>query len=664
MYTYFLSRFRRLRADGERGSALVLVIGIAAVLSIVVGTGLTLAQSATAKSGSDRNAAAAMAAAYAGVADYAARLTNDNTYVDAGDPSAPFSANSTGLVLPSAANPALCYGETSSLCTPDTWAPVPGATGNEAFRYEVNNAPFPSTGTVQLLATGRSGDATASVRATIRQDGFLNYVYFTNYETMDPALLPASKAVPSPATTCTAYEYAPESRNTADCGGLISFLAGETINGAVRSNDALNICGGTFTSEIETADPNNPNFLGKGSCSSYNPVFEDKAPQTVPVLNLPSDNTSMVAETASTDPNPGCMYTGPTAITFNSNATMTVVSPWTKSTYSDIAQASTNTQRAAECGTPGASGLDAPRSASDPTGGETLPVPNENLIYVQDVPVGSADPNYWGSAHPTLGAASVNSCTSTSTGVNDLGYPWTSTNNSPSSYTGGSTYPTASAPAYATASETVNQFNGVYYYSCTDGDAFITGELHGQVTVAAQHYVYATGNLSYTPGSNTDLLGIDGQQAIWVWNPAYGCKALTSTTSNGKTTPNTSNDTMTASAGGALSQPSATNCAADLPQNGRTINAALMSVADTFQVQNYNIVGNGTQSLTVNGAIVENFRGTVGEGGTYGFSKNYNYDSRLASISPPRFQTAVAAPWSPIQYSASTPAFTANGAVE
>jgi hypothetical protein len=89
-----------------------------------------------------------------------------------------------------------------------------------------------------------------------------------------------------------------------------------------------------------------------------------------------------------------------------------------------------------------------------------------------------------------------------------------------------------------------------------------------------------------------------------------------------------------------------------------------MSVTDTVQVQNYNIVGNGQQALTVHGAMVQQYRGTVGIAGSTGFSKQYHYDSRLASMSPPRFQTAVAAPWSPIQYSAAAPAFSANGAVQ
>ncbi|GAA4160390.1 hypothetical protein GCM10022286_16330 [Gryllotalpicola daejeonensis] len=661
MFTWLNRRWHLVREEGERGSALMLVIGIAAVLTIVVATGLSLAQSATIKSGSDRDSAAAVAAAYSGIADYSARLTNDNSYINRGDAHAPFSVHSTGLTLPPTLNPAFCYGQSGGGCTPNTWAPVPGAAGNEAFRYEVDNSQYNKTGTVQLLATGRAGQTTRSIRATVRQNGFLQYVYFSDFETMDPALL-APKTGHDWSVECARYQFTdaatnPTPRNTDNCGGLIQFSSHESINGPIHSNDTLLICGGTFTDEIETGNPKPApnNYLTGNSSSTCNgtyttPVFKNKPPQSVTQMGMPKDNTEMVADTSSHDPNPGCIYTGPTAITFNSDGTMTVVSPWTRSTYSDIAQAATDTGRAAMCGTPGAGGLGAPRSAANPTGGQTLPVPAQNLIYVQSVPTGSSDPNY--SSTTMTQSLGANSCKESDTGKNNLGYPWTSTNNS-SSYMGGATYPTASAPANGKSTETVTQFNGNNYYNCASGDAFITGTVKGQVTVAASHYVYTTGDLNYATAN--DILGIDGQAAIWVWNPTFGCTDLSHTGSYSNVVYNTTNDLINAE--------STSGCQADLPQNGRTINAAMLSVNDTFQVQNYNLVGDGSEALTVNGAIVQRFRGTVGTVNSTGFTKHYSYDQRLKNISPPRFQNAVAAPWSAIQYSAAQPAYNADGSV-
>src|ERR1700761_5960250 len=127
-------RLDRVRRDDD-GMALAIVIGIAAVLFVVTMSGLTYSMSTMTKSGTDVNITAATAAAYAGVSDYEARLTNDNTYQKYGDPTAPFSAKtgSTTLVLPAAlpdgtpGNPAFGWGVNG------TWAPVPGATGNAAF---------------------------------------------------------------------------------------------------------------------------------------------------------------------------------------------------------------------------------------------------------------------------------------------------------------------------------------------------------------------------------------------------------------------------------------------------------------------------------------------------------------------------------------------------
>ncbi len=102
---------------------------------------------------------------------------------------------------------------------------------------------------------------------------------------------------------------------------------------------------------------------------------------------------------------------------------------------------------------------------------------------------------------------------------------------------------------------------------------FVKGDLKGQVTVAAENFVYATGDIKYEDDSR-DMLGLVGNNAVLVWNPM-----------------NTSNDNM-------------------LTDSSRRIDAAILSVAHTFQVQNYDRGGNrGT--LTINGAIAQKFRGIV-----------------------------------------------------
>ena len=79
-----------------------------------------------------------------------------------------------------------------------------------------------------------------------------------------------------------------------------------------------------------------------------------------------------------------------------------------------------------------------------------------------------------------------------------------------------------------------------------------------------------------------------------------------------------------------------------------TINAAILSLAHSFRVQNWS-AGAPLGTLTVNGAIAQRYRGAVGtnSGGTVvaGYAKAYTYDNRLKYLSPPKFLDPIAAAW-------------------
>jgi hypothetical protein len=92
------------------------------------------------------------------------------------------------------------------------------------------------------------------------------------------------------------------------------------------------------------------------------------------------------------------------------------------------------------------------------------------------------------------------------------------------------------------------------------------------------------------------------------------------------------------------------------PVFNMTIDAAILAVNDSFYVPNWGSVGNqGT--LTVFGAIAQNFRGPVGQGSS-GYLKAYQYDSSLQSLWPPYFLPPGGATWSPATYSELCPGLT------
>jgi hypothetical protein len=80
----------------------------------------------------------------------------------------------------------------------------------------------------------------------------------------------------------------------------------------------------------------------------------------------------------------------------------------------------------------------------------------------------------------------------------------------------------------------------------------------------------------------------------------------------------------------------------------RIIDAAILSVQHSFIVDNYRC-GSAMGTLTVNGSIAQEFRGSVGtnSNGTLssGYSKNYVYDDRLKYMEPPNFLDPTVANW-------------------
>lgn len=647
---------RGRRSEGEDGIALAVVIGMAAVLMVLTMTALTYSVGTTTKASADSNQDAAVAAAYAGVSDYQSRLTNDNTYVKYGDPAAPFSAQtgSSTLVLPtpladgSPANPAFGWGASG------TWAPVPGATGNTAFRYEVDNSQYTNDGVIRILATGRSGTETRTVLANLHQKGFLDYLYFTNYEVQDPAITGDSQS------KCTQYY---PTRVDANCGGAIQFSKSEEINGPVDSNDAMLICGGTFDGPVSTnytPKNNGTQYYRTDGCNPLvTPTFNSGPPAHGPALLPPPTNQAMAQETRgdltdSTVPRPGCLYTGPTSIVFNGDGTMTVRSPWTKYTNTGIDSSGkpygiTN----ANCGDANASGL---WSAA----GQKIPVPKQNLIFVQSVPTTSAkapsnDPNAWATGTFPSVSGYLPCPGNQATDGNDLGYPFSSTT------TSGSTTTTITETLPSTSSGE---------YDCLAGDAFVQGTLKGQVTVATDHYVWITGDLKYSDPSS-DVLGLVGQNAVWVWNP-YGT-VTTATTGpcnchSGGTTTSTKTTSESLLPTDIPGHPDSTyvDPSTQKSATGRLIQAAIMSVQHTFQVQNYE-EGSGRGSLSVVGAIAQQYRGTVGTvssngGVATGYAKNYSYDKRFINIAPPKFLQAVSTTYGISQIADVPAAFSSNGA--
>lgn len=594
------SRFLARLRGSEEGVALVAVVGLSVVMLLLAAMALSFSASGMVKARNDQDGNAALAAAYAGVDEYSSRLSNDSTYQRFGNPAAPFTVatGSAALVtLPATNNDAFGIGATG------TWGGLAGTSGRAAFRYEVDNSLYSKSGIVRVRSTGKVGQVTRSVVANLKQKGFINYLYFTDYELSDPQI--------TGSTTCTLDEisYAPHHPDCVE----IQFGTDDYLHGPVHSNDRIKICGSNFDQGVSTSTLLNPNFLNScpGESISWGvgtrPSYSEKLP-------LPATNASMANETrADLDedvPRPGCMYTGPTTITFLASGKMRVVSPWTKFTRPSFTT-----------GIPSENPVDCGRlSDLNSTAGALVNVPDQNLIFVQTVPPGTNDPNSW--------AATPTGVTCTGTGdasgwkYGTVRYPLEHEVLPPTS--------TSALPAY----------------QCKRGDAFVRGEVKGAVTVAADTFIYVTGDITYVDPAS-DMLGLVGQDAVWVWNPMTSC-----------------------SGSGASRKCAAMTSNGGPPAGDRDISAAILSVGHTFQVQNYDTGNGGYRGvLNVTGAIAQTYRGTVSvkEGTGHnpapptGYTKNYHYDTRLKETAPPKFLAPTSTTYGVTQYVDVATAFKADG---
>jgi hypothetical protein len=561
------------RADADRGMAMAVVLIFGMLIMVLAATALTVAVGGLKKADTDQDWAGALSAAYAGVEDYQARLSNDTNYYRYGNKDAPFSATSPTLVAPTTVNPAFQLGTAAG-----SWAEVPSSGGTASYRYEVDSSAYLASGTMRIRSTGKVGAVTRSVVADVRQKGFIDYLYFTDYEDRDPEQTGTSPA--------TCRKYVAQGRiKTNDCGEL-AFGSGDVLDGDVHSNDAIRICDAKFLKTVTTSNTalrDGVNYIKRNSndvlCTGQDFPGSDTQPTFRSSIGMPATNLTQKRETRFDLPSeilsPGCLYTGPTSIVFGPTpGLMTIKSPLTKFTQ-------TGGDNDTEGKTPDMCGKISDLKSA---GGATVPVLDNNLIYVQDVPGATSNKNYTSTAQVPAGKCDANG----------VGYPRSG----------------ETAPAEDVTGD------GACAYDARGGDVFVEGIFSGKMTVASKNYMYITGDVKYDNAS-TDILGLSPAGTAWIYNPMK--KTVSGSIFNQTTT-------YTPVLPG-----SATSV--------RRVDAAIISVDHSLLVQNFDR-GGRRGTLNLNGALAQRFRGVVSSGSN-GYVKNYVYDARLKYLSPPKFISPV-----------------------
>jgi hypothetical protein len=234
MLTLLRRRLARLH-DDERGFAMLPVIVALIVSSLLVLAAVAAATGDLPLSRKSQDRKLALSAAEAGLNYYQYHLNIDPDYWtkcdQVPDPNPGDAADNSPVSLAGA--------------NPRRWRTVPGTSSS----YAIEMIPAPGRtcqvgdqtsmldgGTFKIRVTGRVGSMYRTLVASFRRAGFLDFVYLTNYETLDPD---ADSSSGSTVASCSQ----PRSARPSACS-TISFRGGDQLKGPVHTNDeSIAVCG-------------------------------------------------------------------------------------------------------------------------------------------------------------------------------------------------------------------------------------------------------------------------------------------------------------------------------------------------------------------------------------------------------------------------------------
>lgn len=359
------TRLLRARRDGSRseaGVAMIIAVVVVMLLAIIPIAVWLQAQQQLPLARHDQDHESALAAAEAGVDDYLNHLAQNSNY---------WTYNKSNL--PSDGNQAFT-----------NWVAVPGPNdNNEYFRYAPDTSQTASSGIVYLTSSGKANNVVRTVKVGLRRQGFLDYLWLTDYEIIDPALSGDD-------SSCKLYSWQRRGTSGSNYGpdpsncSIVYWTNTANLVGPVHTNDGLYVCGSPFfngetdtyynSPKANSAADGSTKFGGPGvvlnpkSCTNT-PTFSPNTPAhplSGSILPFPPRNDSIKTQADKSQGGTGCLYTGPTTIKLNSNGTMDVTSPATKTGNADF---------------------NAP--ACSPGTGKSLPA--DGVIYVQNVPASGPD---------------------------------------------------------------------------------------------------------------------------------------------------------------------------------------------------------------------------------------------------------------------------------
>jgi Tfp pilus assembly protein PilX len=583
---------RRLsRSRDERGFTMLLALYVLIITTLLIGASYIAVLGDSGLSRNDLDQHRAYAAAQAGIAQYGYDLNqNPNYWESCATPSGTVGASDSGSTESYSIRPVPASGSGYSTCN-----------ATNPIGSMIQGSGAAAAGTFRIASTGTSNNVSRTVVAQYSRENFLSYVYFTNYEDSDP------EWAPDGGLSCAVYAWAGRS---ASCAAT-AFGAGDAVNGPLHSNDNVGVCtgsGSTTTFGRPGVSPSDaietPNVLAEGtSCgASSEIVMNGTTSNSVGTLPLPPNDTQLLSiadggVSANNDgcySGAGCVFTGPTTIVLDG--------PTSGINYMTVTNAGYNNDTAA-----------------------TLVFPSNGVVYVNATTTCSYAYSPFGSENQLYGGTTLDP---SSTDTDNAGC-------------GDAVVAAATSASSCTAT---TQVSGVcpYTQSLTIGaadDIIIASSLPTTTTTTG-----CAGGESAGCPTGTATLGLVADHNVRI------AHALGSARWSGET-----EQSCLQSSGGTPDAYLNTNAAPSVINP--VIDAAILAVNDSFIVDDFDCgsTSNSTPgaapsqlgTLTVNGAIAQNFRGRVAEYNPQisGYTKSYWYDPRLVSIPPPYFLNPVGTTW-------------------
>jgi Tfp pilus assembly protein PilX len=215
---------RSLLIRGEDGFTMIIALGVMLVTSLLMIVAFTAANGDITLSARDLTSKQAYFAALAGVQEYEFKLQNNPNYWQSCEQpksTVPEEANERYEVKLLVANSQKTF---SSCSTSSPFTSMIESTGSLANTFRIESI-------------GYSGKDKRRLIATFQVTGFLNYIYFTNFETVDPGLYEAPEG-------CEGQYYSAWSVNPKKpkCQ-VIEWLSGDEVSGPMHTNDTAYVTG-------------------------------------------------------------------------------------------------------------------------------------------------------------------------------------------------------------------------------------------------------------------------------------------------------------------------------------------------------------------------------------------------------------------------------------